>query len=190
MRRGQEICRALGGGVLASVRLLLEALACGHRGHDATQCLFEESLTVVYRILFLLFAEARGLVPIWHPVYRDRYTIDAIVTALLTGRRSRGLWNAVKAISHLAHAGCASGELDVTAFNGRLFGPEHAPAFERRRIDDEVMSRVVLGVAVVAAGDGQGSRTARVHYRDLDVEQLGAVYEHILEYHPTRANAA
>ena len=184
VRQGQEICRALGGGVIGSLRLLLEALARRHRGHDAAHGLFDESLTVVYRILFLLFAEARGLVPIWHPLYRDRYTIEAIVTALLAGRRYRGVWNAVKAISHLAHAGCASGELGVTAFNGRLFAPEHAPAFERLRVDDEVMSQVVLGVAVVAAGEGPRRRTARVHYRDLDVEQLGAVYEHVLEYHP------
>ena len=44
----------------------------------ASPDLFNEALVVVYRILFLLFAEARGLVPRWHPVYRDAYTIEAL----------------------------------------------------------------------------------------------------------------
>ena len=39
---------------------------------------FEQALTIVYRMLFLLFAEARGLVPLWHPVYRDSYSVDAL----------------------------------------------------------------------------------------------------------------
>ena len=34
--------------------------------------LYEQALTAVYRILFLCFAEARGLVPTWHPVYQGR----------------------------------------------------------------------------------------------------------------------
>ena len=38
----------------------------------------DESLMIIYRILFLLFAEARGLVPKWHPVFRDSYTIEAL----------------------------------------------------------------------------------------------------------------
>src|SRR4029077_15577844 len=99
-----------------------------HRRRKAAvsgEALFEQSLTIVYRILFLLFAEARGLVPIWHPVYRERYTIGTIVSVLLSGRRSRGVWAAIEAISRLAHAGCKAGELRVTAFNGRLFSPAH-----------------------------------------------------------------
>ncbi len=177
-RQSDAICLALGDGVLDSLRLLLQALSIPRRDRAAPERLFEESLTVIYRILFLLFAEARGLVPLWHPIYRDRYTIDAIVTTLLAGRPYRGLWSAVKAISHLTHAGCSAGELYVTAFNGRLFSPAHAPTFERRRIDDGVMSRVILGV-----GAPGGSK--RIPFRELDVEQLGAVYEHVLDFRPT-----
>ena len=39
----------------------------------------EQALTVVYRVLFLLFAEARGLVPTWHRRYRAAYSLDALV---------------------------------------------------------------------------------------------------------------
>ena len=137
---------------------------------------------MLYRVLFLLFAEARGLVPVWHPVYRDRYTIDSIVTTLLTGRRYRGVWLAINAISRLAHAGCTAGELKVTAFNGRLFSPAGTTAFDRERIDDEVMGKAVLAVSTTPPARGAGRN--RIVYRDLDVEELGAVYEQVLEYEP------
>ncbi len=188
-RHGTDVCRALGTGVLDALRLVLEGLA-GHGGTlsvrqrgeaDSRALRFEHSLTVLYRVLFLLFAESRSLVPVWHPLYRDRYSIEAIVDVLLTGRRYRGLASALQAIARLAHAGCAAGELRVTAFNGRLFAPAHATAFERTRIDDDRLGRAVVAVATTPARSGA---RARIAYRDLDVEQLGTVYERVLEYQP------
>jgi len=191
-RHGVAVCRALGAGVLEALASLYRALASRRtaarrsratapRPRHAPHALFEQSLTVVYRVLFLLFAEARGLVPIWHPVYRERYTIDAIVSTLLRGRRCGGVWEAILAISRLAHAGCRAGELTVTAFNGRLFSPASSAAFDEARIGDEVMGDAVIRLATAAtAGGGR----ARIRYGDLDVEQLGAVYERVLEYEP------
>jgi hypothetical protein len=177
-RQGIGICKALGDGVLDALRDLLAAIA--QTGRTPPGDAFEQSLTVLYRVLFLLFAEARGLVPIWHPVYRDRYTIDSIVSALLSGRRCRGIWQAVLAISRLAHNGCGAAGLRVTAFNGRLFAPAHATAFERTPPADEVMARAVLSVSTTRQPEGR----VRIAYADLDVEQLGAVYEHVLDYEP------
>ena len=179
-RHGVAVCKALGGGVLQSLSLLFRALAASSSKRPP-QLLFEQSLTVVYRMLFLLFAEARTLVPMWHAVYRERYTIDAIVSAVMEGRRYRGTWDTVQAISRLAHAGCLAGELKVTPFNGRLFSPAHSTAFDQTRIGDDVMSEAVLGIATTSTGGG--GRT-RIRYGDLDVEQLGAVYERVLEYEP------
>jgi hypothetical protein len=118
---------------------------------------------------------------VWHPLYRDRYTIASIVDALMSGRRYRGIWPAIHAISRLAHAGCSVGELKVTAFNGGLFAPTRAAAFERARLDDDVMGQAVLAVSTTTTAGGR----ARISYRDLDVEQLGAVYEHVLDYEPS-----
>jgi len=174
-RQGANVCRALGSGVLAALERLLEAVT--RRAERSSRQALEQSLTVVYRLLFLLFAEARGLVPIWHPVYRDRYTIASIVDALLAGRECRGIWPAVLAISRLAHSGCAAGTLTVTAFNGRLFAPAQAALLERALPDDRVMSAVVLAVSTVASPQGR----TRIAYDDLDVEQLGAVYERVLD---------
>lgn len=182
-RHGVAVCRALGDGVLDALKLLMEAVPLNRTRQCRPQALFEQSLTVLYRVLFLLFAEARGLVPMWHPVYRDRYSIDTIVTTLLAGRRYRGVWPAVQAISRLAHAGCSAGELKVTAFNGRLFSPARAPVFDGGTIADDVMGRAVMAVSTTAASPD--AAPSRIMYGDLDVEQLGAVYEHVLEYEPT-----
>jgi hypothetical protein len=179
-RHGVHVCRVLGDGVLEALALLVGTLAAGRRP-VSMPVLFEQSLTVLYRVLFLLFAEARGLLPLWHPVYRDRYSLDTIVTTLLRGQRYRGLWQAVQAISRLAHAGCTAGELRVTAFNGRLFSPSQADAFDRTPIADTVMGRAIVALSTTSVS--RHSR-ARIVYRDLDVEQLGAVYERVLDYEP------
>lgn len=186
-RHGVIVCRALGGGVLDALALLFTALSDG-RTAGRPQTAFEDSLVVVYRVLFLLFAEARGLVPVWHPVYRDRYSIDAIVTTVLSGGKYRGVWHAIRAISRLVSAGCAAGELKVTAFNGRLFSSDQAATFDRVRIPDGVMERAVMAVSTTTE-DGTRAGPVRIAYRDLDVEQLGAVYEHVLEYEPSSESA-
>jgi len=180
-RHGVAVCDALGSGVLDALELLLCALG-RRRRQPCFDLLLEQSLTVLYRVLFLLFAEARGLVPVWHPVYRDRYTIDSIVSTLLAGRRYRGVWSAINAISRLAHAGCAAGELRVTAFNGRLFSPSGTGAFDRESIDDGVMAKAVLAISTTPPNRRAGRQ--RIVYRDLDVEELGAVYEQVLDYEP------
>ena len=180
-RHGVAVCSALADGVLDALELLLRTLGSRTKG-SSTQPLLDQALTVIYRILFLLFAEARGLVPMWHPVYRDRYSIDSIVSTLLAGTRVRGVWSAVNAISRLAYNGCVAGELKVTAFNGRLFSPSATGAVDRIRVDDELMSRAVLSISTTPASRSNG-RT-RIAYRDLDVEELGAVYEQVLEYEP------
>ncbi len=100
----------------------------GRRAHIATNGTpragtFDEALVVIYRVLFLLFAEARGLVPRWHPVYRDGYTIEALRGPVEMQPRPRGLWETLQAIARLAHRGCRIGALRVPPFNGRCSRP-------------------------------------------------------------------
>ena len=150
-RHGVQVSRTLGDGVLAALQRVISGLAPAGR-RFTSDVLFEHSLTVLYRILFLLFAEARGLVPLWHPIYRDRYSLDTIVSALLGGRSHRGLWRALQAISQLAHSGCSAGELTVTAFNGRLFSPAQAAAFDRTKVEDSVLADAIVAVGTTSSG--------------------------------------
>jgi hypothetical protein len=183
---GLAVCSTLGDGVLDALSALLTSLEEGKGAKSlrlSNRDAFEQSLTIVYRLLFLLFAEARALVPTWHHVYRDAYTIEALCKRSLTRRQPRGLWAALQAISRLAHAGCQAGDLIVTAFNGRLFAPIHTPLAERTRVRDEVVARAVVSLAT---SRGPGGRR-RISYADLGVEQLGAVYERVLDYEPSAA---
>jgi len=186
---GVSVCSALGAGVLEALGELLSALDAsegrprrGHRHGRDTSVVFEQSLTIVYRLLFLLFAEARDLVPTWHRVYREAYSVDALCRRLMTHPQSRGVWAAVQAMSRLAHAGCRTHDLQVTAFNGRLFAPARTPLAEQSRVPDAAAARAVLSLGTTGTADGRRS----IAFDDLGVEQLGAVYERVLEYEPVR----
>jgi hypothetical protein len=182
-----QVCRSLSDGVLAALPRLAEALA-GKRGRPDSRSSFDQALTLIYRILFLLFAEARAMVPVWNDVYRDAYTIESMVERAShrldnDGVSHRfGLWESLQAISRLAHAGCAAGDLVVTAFNGRLFSPRYAPLTEQRRVPDAIVRDVLLSLATEVTRHGR----RRISYHDLGVEQLGSVYERVLEYQPAR----
>jgi hypothetical protein len=186
------VSRALREGVLSASTEVADALLSGRKSGRALPSLdglFEQALTIVYRILFLLFAEARGLVPLWHPVYRDTYSFDSLrMEAERRPQAVTGLWDALRAVTHLAHTGCDAGDLKVTAFNGRLFAPERTPLAERHDLDDGAGTRALLALTTRPAADGAGLE--RITYRDLGVEQLGSVYETLLDYEPVAQPSA
>ena len=185
IRHAARVCLSLGDGVLEALPSLAAALSPGTAGGRRGAPPYDQALTVVYRVLFLLFAEARGLVPVWHPVYRESYTIDALYRRSLAAGTPRGLWAGLQAIARMAHAGCRAGDLDVTAFNGRLFSPRHAPLVEQRRVPESVARALVMALATTASPAGR----QRIAYHDLGVEQLGAVYERVLEHEPVATRA-
>ena len=142
---------------------------------------FDEALVVVYRILFLLFAEARGLVPRWHPIYREGYTIESLRGPVEMLPRPIGVWEALQAIARLAHRGCRIGALRVPPFNGRLFSPAHAPLADSVPLDDRVVRQALLALTTRRGRGG----FERIAYGDLGVEQLGGVYQRLLDFDPT-----
>ena len=173
--------RAVGGSLRQGVQeALVEMLgafrAAGPRRAGARQ-IFDETLIVIYRILFLLFAEARSLVPAWHPIYREAYTLERLMADEERNREFTGLWEGVQAISRLAHRGCRAGALRVPPFNGRLFSPVYAPLADTLPLSDALVSRALLALTT-RTDDGVRER---ISYADLGVEQLGSVYEHLLD---------
>ena len=130
--------------------------------HDLSR-LFDESLTVVYRVLFLMFAESRGLVPNWHPIYRESYTVESLRDRVERPGSAPGIWEALQAIARLAHSGCRAGSLVVPPFNGRLFSPARAPIAESCAVDDEVARHALLALSTttssrLAATDARSAR--------------------------------
>ena len=155
-----------------------------HEPRDADRTTnFQESLVVVYRILFLLFAEARGLVPRWHPVFRDSYTIESLRGPVEMLPRPRGLWETMQAIARLAHRGCRAGSLRVPPFNGSLFSPAQAPFADTLPLDDGAVRQALLALTTRGASAGR----EQIAYADLGVEQLGGIYERLLDFAPAPA---
>jgi hypothetical protein len=182
-----EVRASLQQGVHKALTSLIRAFASAPRARRAPRqpaALLDESLIVIYRILFLLFAEARGLVPKWHPTYRDSYTIESLRAPIERLARPPGLWQSLQAIARLAHRGCRAGTLRVPPFNGRLFSPAHAPLAESLELDDGAVREAMVALTTRA---GTGGRQ-RIAYADLGVEQLGGVYERILDYEPVASD--
>lgn len=141
-----------------------------------------EILTLVFRWIFLLLAEARGLAPVHNPVYRHAYAVSTI--ARHAGRRLPpfGLWDSLTSTSLLAHEGSTHPALPVTALNGALFDPEATPHAARARVSDAATASVLTALTSLER-DGQRRPIA---FEDLDVEHLGTIYEDVLA-HPTAA---
>ena len=185
-----EVRKSLQQGVERSLTHLLDAFhraarPARGRGAPPLSSTFDESLIVIYRVLFLLFAEARGLVPRWHPIYRDGYTIESLRGPVEMLPRPPGLWQALQAIARLASRGCRVGSLEVPAFNGRLFSALHSPLSDTLHLDDGEVRR---GVLELMTRDGGKRGRVRVAYGDLGVEQLGAIYERLLDLTPSSSS--
>lgn len=176
-----RVCTGLETGVIQSLPLLAAAFLRSARGGSTTAAidLQSQSLTVIYRILFLLFAESRSLVPMWHTIYRESYSIEALREAVMLRRPTPGLWPALQAASRLAHRGCRFGSLAVTPFNGHLFAPQHTPAAETAVVSDATLLQVIEALTTTPVN---GRARSRIAFEDLGVEQLGAIYEHVLDH--------
>ena len=181
-RVGSSLHRGVYAAVVELVRAVTDGGGARRPDLDAS---FELSLILVYRVLFLLFAEARQLVPAWHPTYRDSYTIEALRRELSArAATTPGVWESLRAISRLADRGCHAADLQVTGFDGDLFG-------RRRRLpprlDDGRVGAALTALTMTPESRDQPRRP--IAYDELGVEQLGAVYETVLEYRPGLAAA-
>jgi SAM-dependent methyltransferase len=143
------------------------------------------ALILLYRLLFVLYAEDRNLLPDESGPYAD-YSLTRmrreIAEAQARGRvwsdRSATLWARLKA----AFAAIAQGDdaLGVPPYNGGLFAAAAAPLLEQANLPDAVMAAVIFRLSHMEAGDGRAPKY--INYRDLSVQQLGSVYERILEH--------
>ena len=146
-----------------------------------------EALTLVYRILFLLFAESRDLVPNDHAVYREAYTVSSLCEAALRSSSSRGLWDGLAAICRLSRHGGRVDTLQVFPFNGHLFSSRAAPSLESlrtegRRTRESDAADAVVAQALLALGTRrEPAGRVSMSYADLGVEELGGIYERVLD---------
>jgi hypothetical protein len=148
---------------------------------------YRQLFRIVYRFLFLLVSEDRGLISP-NPVYRDHYGIARLrrmldVQAAWTDHAD--LWLSLRTLFHLFQDDKLAKILDLAPLNGELFATQ--------TLDDCALSNRDLLHAFWYLAYYQERAAAparRVNYAALDVEELGSVYESLLEFHPDVATDA
>jgi len=149
--------------------------------------LYQQSLLLLYRLLFVLYAESRTLLPVDNAVYRDSYSLEPLRDEITEAdaRYLPGafrLWETMQSLFRLIHQGCATTQLVVPAYNGDLFNPRLTDLLNAMRVPDDALAEVLRELSVTPPTRERGRE--RIDYQDLGVEQLGAVYEGLLEYEP------
>ena len=153
-------------------------------------------LTVMLRLVFLLYAEERGMLS-EDATFADHYSIGGLYERLRedaglypdTMDDRYGAWAQLLVLFRMVHDGAKSGSMRLPARRGELFGPSRFPflegwhgsgapqvtqAIKAPLVPDGTVYRVLDKLLVL---DGE-----RISYRALDVEQIGSVYETMMGF--------
>ena len=146
------------------------------------------ALIFLYRLLFVLYAEDRGLLPVNDSRYDD-YGLRKRVRDDVARRmadKDRLSSRATQYFDHLANLFRLIDEGDpsigLPPYNGGLFARSAAPLLETVRLPDDVVAAAVYDLS----HRGSGGDHRFVNYRDMSVQQLGSIYERLLEHEPAR----
>ncbi|MFJ4946664.1 Eco57I restriction-modification methylase domain-containing protein [Streptomyces albidoflavus] len=205
LMRQEEVTESLGRQVRDAVEMLVGTIdrldADSGRtllAHVDDDEFYAGVVTVMMRVVFLLFAEERRLLPSDDALYVSAYSVSRLVDQLesqasLLGEQAlehrTGAWHRLLAVTRAVHQGVAHEDLRMPAYGGSMFNPDRFPWLEGRHgtttdpssrvpaVDDRTVLRMLRALQYVEAG---GERR-RLSFRALDVEQIGYVYEGLLE---------
>lgn len=161
---------------------------------------YEGLLTVLMRLVFILYAEDRDLLPSLsdaraRTIYETSYSVRGLYAKLVedaalnpdTMDERRGGWGQLLALFRLIHKGHPSHF--VQARGGKLFDPDEFPFLEGRaskddpprilNVSDGCILRILEGLMTLKL---RGQERQRLSYRTLDVEQIGSVYETVMGF--------
>ena len=164
---------------------------------DTTIRLYRDSaLTALYRILFILYAEARDPRLEEHRIYREAYAIHGLVDALLRNstddwpENRSYIWARLKALFRIFDQGLPriTPWENIPPRGGEFFKVDtpEGRVLDSAQLPDRTLARVLLDLTTTAPRRGVGRE--RVSFRELDIESLGAIYEGLLEYEPRIAS--
>lgn len=202
-----EITTTLGEQVERAVEVLVRALDRADRDKRGKLLegvgereLYEAGLTVMMRLVFILSAEERGLLLLGDSVWDANYAVSTLRSQLeeIDDRDGHGVlqlrfdaWNRLLAVFRALYGGIEHESLRLPALGGSLFDPDRFPFLEGRPVGSSwqdaaaeplpIDNRTVLLLlnALQKLAKRDGAQT--LSYRALDVEQIGHVYEGLLE---------
>lgn len=172
---------------------------------------YDAAVTVMMRLVFLLSVEERGLLP-ENPLYDQHYAISTLRAQLREAadqggeevlERRHDAWSRLLAAFRAVHGGVEHDAMRLPAYGGTLFDPDRYPFLEGRRPDTHwradpakplpIHNRTVLHLLealqmLQVRVPGGGPAEARLlSFRALDIEQIGHVYESLLDHTAFRA---
>ena len=162
--------------------------------------LYEAGLTVMMRLVVLLCAEERKLLLLGEPIYDRYYAVSTLRSQLLEDKERLGeevlekrhdAWSRLLAVFRAVFAGIEHETLRLPALGGSLFDPDRFPFLEGRAagtswidtlavplpIDNRTVLMLLTALQVLEHRGG----AQFLSYEALDVEQIGHVYEGLLE---------
>ena len=210
----EEVTDTLGKQVMTAVEVLMEGfdradLDSGRQllaGVPPPQ-LYEAALTVMMRLVFLLCAEERGLMLLGEKKYDDVYAVSTLRKRLEEEsdkfgpqvlERRYDAWARLLSVFRLIYSGVSHPDLRFPAMGGSLFNPDKYPFLEGRLlgfnraeenppplpIDNRTVLLLLESLQVLKNKDG----AIPLSFRSLDVEQIGYIYEGLLEFTGAQAN--
>ncbi|HMN15923.1 MAG TPA: hypothetical protein PKD55_26705, partial [Bellilinea sp.] len=144
--------------------------------------IYRDATTLLYRMLFLLYAESRQLLPIDNPKYAELSMASLIELARIGQQhgldhpQDTSLWERLKRISNAIYE--SDPDLDIPAYNGGLFDDDDHPFLRDGTIADQYLSRAIFDLAFLP----NSNDVQAIDYRDLSVRHLGSLYEGMIEY--------
>ncbi|MFJ6783873.1 Eco57I restriction-modification methylase domain-containing protein [Streptomyces yangpuensis] len=200
----EKITEALGTQVRRAVELIVQALSEGGlkavRGREPDPLppergeVYEAAVTVMMRVVFLLFAEERGLLP-ENQLFAMGYGVSDELDQLDARQKEEGdqaidatslTWHRLLATSQALYRGATFEDLRLPEYGGSLFDPARFPFLTARNslgslaitVSDRVMLEVLSAVQIAQLPGG----ARQISFRDIDVEQIGYIYEGLLGY--------
>ncbi len=189
-RYEEQVAQDLSSVVFERVFPKLVAALADAEGADLAEAR-QAALIFLYRLLFLLYAEDRGLLPVDDSRYDD-YGLRKRVRDDIAGRMDQSdtfsttashYGDHLTTLCRLIDQGDAS--IGLPPYNGGLFAPEAAPLLDRVRLPDAIVAPIVYDLSHAETREGRRF----VNYRDMSVQQLGSIYERLLEREPVRDGA-
>jgi hypothetical protein len=151
----------------------------------------QAALILLYRLLFVLYAEDRDLLPA-HDKRYDDYGLRKPIRHHIAERKDKNdtfsdhsskYYGHLRELFTIIDKGDSS--IGIPPYNGGLFHAQAVPLLDRCKLPDTVLAEAIDGLS----RREERGRMVYINYRDLSVQQLGSIYERLLEYDVT-ANAA
>lgn len=148
--------------------------------------IYRDATYLLYRLLFILYAEARGLLPIERQDYQAvslQRMIDEAARLRqnpdLLRAKPTSLWKQLDTLFNAIHY--SDEYLGIPPYNGGLFENKDKPYLSQYAIENIYLAEALYELAYLPDPKGEAP-AERIDYRDLSVRHLGSLYEGMIEY--------